>query len=88
MLYMADWETELFRIYDPSTLSQVGSFPAGFDLDPFIVGNMIFSADGGTMVYQTGSGLHVFEGVPEPGSVAIVSVAAAATLVRRNRRGV
>ena len=86
LLYMADWETELFRIYDPNTLSQVGSFPAGFDLDPFIVGNMIFSADGGTMVYQTGSGLHVFQGVPEPGSIAIVSIAAAAGLLGRNRR--
>ena len=85
LLYMADWETELFRIYDPSTLSQVGSFPAGFDLDPFIVGNMIFSADGGTMVYQTGSGLHVFEGVPEPASMTMMGTGVAMLALRRRR---
>jgi hypothetical protein len=87
LLFMADWETELFRIYDPATMSQIGSFPAGFDLDPFVVGSLSFTANGQTMVYQDGAGLHVYEGVPvpEPTAMAAAGIATGAVLLRRKR---
>ena len=88
LLFMADWETELFRIYNPATLSQIGSFPSGIDLDPFGPGNITFTAGGGTMIYQLGNAIHVYEGVPvpEPGSIlAVLVVVGGANLLRRRR---
>jgi hypothetical protein len=84
----ADWETELFRIYNPSTLSQIGSFAAGFDLNPFIVGSISFTGTGQTMVYQDGDGLHVYEGVPvpEPATIGILVTFMAGGVLRRKRR--
>jgi DNA-binding beta-propeller fold protein YncE len=85
LLVMADWQTELFRVYDPATQNEIGTFPAGFDLDPFLVGNLAFSADGGTMVYQTPDRIDIYEGIPVPEPTLALLPLAVVTLRRRGR---
>jgi hypothetical protein len=85
LLFMADWSTELFRIYNPATLSQIGSFPSGIDLDPFGPGNITFTAGGGTMIYQLGNAIHVYEGVPAPEPAGAIFIVGIAAIARRRR---
>ena len=56
-------------------------------IDPFITGNITFSANSHTMAYQDTNGLQLYEGLtlPEPSSLLAACGLAAATLPRRPR---
>jgi hypothetical protein len=86
LLFMADWQTDLFRVYDTSTLSELTTFPSGIDLDPFALGNLSFTSDGKTMVFQDPSGIHVYEGVPIPEPMLLPALMALVSIASLRRR--
>lgn len=87
LLVLADWESNLFRWYDPATVTEVASIAAGFDIDPFNNADMLFSSDGRTLVYQDGAGLRIYSNlIPEP-TASVLWLGLVSVLVQRRRAG-